>query len=151
MSTSDRPQTAYRTTAEAAKRPMSSPNAELAYKVLDHIDAKPASWNQGWWLIQGDCGTTACFAGLACVLSGDQPDFDHADDPPEHGWTYGSTVDTADQGATDVPRRAKRLLRLDSEDANRLFHSANTRADLGRLVEGIFGPRSTGTRPATEA
>lgn len=33
------------------------PNAELAYAVLDQIDAHPETWDQGDW----DCGTTACF------------------------------------------------------------------------------------------
>jgi hypothetical protein len=56
-----------------------TPNAELAYKVLDHIDAHPQQWRQGWWFTELDCGTAACFAGWACVLSGYKPHVADAD------------------------------------------------------------------------
>lgn len=46
------------------------PNAELAWRVLDHIDAHPEKWSQGVWVGESDCGTVACFAGLAVLLSG---------------------------------------------------------------------------------
>lgn len=122
---------------------MTTPNAELAYKVLDRIDADPASWNQGWWLIRTDCGTTACFAGITCLLSGDRPDFDRPDAPldPDKGWTYSGVVCTADGSGRDVVPRAESLLGVSTEDADRLFHAANTREHLGRLVSAIFGPR----------
>jgi hypothetical protein len=45
------------------------PNAELAYRVLDHIDAHPQNWEQGRWIGQEECGTVACFAGWAVLLS----------------------------------------------------------------------------------
>lgn len=121
---------------------MTRPNAELAYRVLDRIDADPASWNQAWWLIETGCGTTACFAGLTCVLSGDQPDFGDPDSPvvPGRGWTFSSTVNTKASHAT-VSWRAEQLLGIDEEQADRLFLSSNTRADLGDIVEQVFGPR----------
>lgn len=49
---------------------MTTPNAELAYRVLDHIDAHPESWIQKtWW-----CGSGGCFAGWTAELSGEHPD-----------------------------------------------------------------------------
>ena len=47
----------------------SAPNAELAYRVLDHIDANPQQWDQGRWIGQAECGTVACFASslLFCL------------------------------------------------------------------------------------
>jgi hypothetical protein len=114
---------------------MTIPNAELAYKVLDQIDAHPEQWDQGVYLRAGYCGTVGCFAGWACLLSGEKPkasvDFD--------------TIHLAD--GTRVPDRAEELLRtsryLDAgtDDERDLFSEYNTREDLGRLVAEIFGPR----------
>lgn len=45
-----------------------TPNAELAYRTLDQIDASPEHWRQSSWV----CGTSYCFGGWAVVLSGGQ-------------------------------------------------------------------------------
>lgn len=122
------------------------PNAALAYGVLDQIDANPESHNQGWWFIRQDCDTTGCFAGLTCTLSGDRPDFGDQyypfnSDGSERGWTYTSSVRTPGGGYSNAPSHAQELLGIDDASADRLFNGGNTRADLGRLVEEIFGPR----------
>jgi len=108
------------------------PNAELAYRVLDHIDANPKSWDQGvWW-----CGTSGCFAGWTCALSGEQPERDYAN-------------------GIYVPERAAQLLGFETRDdmdvvtdvageQSWLFSPDNTREDLGRMVAEIFGPRPGG-------
>ncbi len=118
------------------------PNAELAYAVLDHIDAHPESWNQGkWW-----CGTGGCFAGWACALSGENPV--HAD----YSWLAGG-IHVSDRAAEllgfDDEEQMwnatyEALGEPDDEDMIGLFHGANTRADLGRIVEALFGPRPEG-------
>jgi hypothetical protein len=107
---------------------VTTPNAELAYKVLDHIDAHPESWDQGvWW-----CGSSGCYAGWTVALSGEAPTLD-----------------------VDIPQRAAQLLGFedreemdritdDAGEDNWLFYSENTREDLGRLVVEIFGPRPGG-------
>ncbi len=116
------------------------PNAALAYAVLDHIDAHPEQWNQNeWW-----CRTGGCFAGWTCVLSGDEPVHD--------GCTWQA-------GGRDVSERAAELLGFDDEeemhdtafaalghpgDEFDLFNGGNDRADLGRIVEALFGPRPEG-------
>jgi hypothetical protein len=41
-------------------------NLKLIYDTLDHIDEHPEEWNQAMFA----CGTTACFAGHAMLLSG---------------------------------------------------------------------------------
>lgn len=117
-----------------------TPNAELAYKVLDHIDADPGSWNQRYWIsrpVAAGCGTAACFAGWACMLSGDRP-----------WWSLGAGSITdwvmTDGGEQSVEQRAAELLGIDENTG--LFYSFNTREDLGRLVAEIFGPRP-GTMP----
>jgi hypothetical protein len=111
---------------------VTAPNAELAYRVLDHIDAHPETWDQSVW----DCGTVACFAGWAVRLSGGTS----ADDPDSPDYT---------------PRQAARLLGFDDREemdaitdaageTDWLFACNNTREDLGRMVAEIFGPRPGG-------
>jgi hypothetical protein len=132
------------------------PNAELAYRVLDHIDAHPETWMQDrWWVrdaeiwIEGkdepDCGTAGCFAGWACTLSGETP----------RKTPYKVVAGPDD---LEVPERAAQLLGFADWDAldyyhgevadrpcdTWLFNSSNTRDALGRLVAEIFGPRPAG-------
>jgi hypothetical protein len=120
------------------------PNAELAYRVLDHIDADPNSWKQDVWISKHGCGTVACFAGWACLLSGDQPaaDPDSDDDETER-------VHIAWQsGYEEVPERASSLLGIPLADwrtsEGHVFDEDNSREDLSRLVAEVFGPRPDG-------
>jgi len=113
------------------------PNAELAYLVLDHIDAHPEQWDQGRWISRpdgADCGTAGCFAGWACMLSGNQPDWTMSNGK----WT--NTV-TADGYWKYVGDRAAELLGISEVDAEMLFDADNQRDDLDRHVAEIFGPR----------
>lgn len=111
---------------------MTTPNAELAYRVLDHIDARPETWEQATW----DCGTAACFAGWAVRLSG--------------GTAYGSKVvagppELIGEHVEYAAYRVLGICEFHGPDANDwLFDPDNTREDLGRLVEAIFGPRPGG-------
>jgi hypothetical protein len=118
-----------------------TPNAELAYRVLDHIDAHPEQHNQRVWIEdRGDCGTAACMAGWTCLLSGDQPRF-HGDGDPEAEFVIHAGVTRGDY----IPDRAAELLGMKpdggAQTGFRLFEPSNTREDLGRLVAEIFGPR----------
>lgn len=117
------------------------PNAELAYATLDQIDEHPELHDQSWWFTVTECGTTGCFAGWACLLSGDKPD---ALDRPMHLLDIGADVSfvVRPDGVTQsVSEHAQELLGLDWETARRLFASGNTRERLGDLVAKIFGPR----------
>jgi hypothetical protein len=122
------------------------PNAALAYRVLDHIDAHPEQHDQNVWVEEGrDCGTAACLAGWAVLLSGDEPIFDD-DEPPQRE----TNEVLADGSILPVWSRAADLLRIDPDGGPegvggyRLFSQHNTRDDLGRLITEIFGPRPTG-------
>lgn len=116
------------------------PNADLAYRVLDHINANPELHNQKQWTEQAPCGTVACFAGWTCLLSGDEPYEDYDGDSDDEVWVGGSI--------RRIPYRAVELLGLtydrNSGFGHRLFSPDNTREDLGRLVAEIFGPRPGG-------
>jgi hypothetical protein len=115
-----------------------TPNAELAYRVLDHIDAHPEQWDQGIYIRKAECGTAACFAGWTVLLSGAKP-------------ISGFQTRVAFNGKeVSVPLLAEKLLGAVPAIAygNENFHDAglfdpgNTREDLGRLVLEIFGPRA---------
>lgn len=124
---------------------MSGPNAELAYKVLDHIDAHPEQWRQDFYVGETDCGTAACFAGWACLLSGEVPLY-------EDWEPYDTDMRRTDAvlGDRSVSWRAQELLGAsrfedhDEDDGRDLFSEWNTREDLGSIVEAIFGPRPDG-------
>jgi hypothetical protein len=121
-----------------------TPNAGLAYKTLDHIDAHPEQHDQHVWISTPSCGTSACLAGWVCLLAGDKPAYAPQDEDPE---TNLVTVLGAENPAYDVrvPQRAADLLSIpydpDSAYGHPLFNAYNTREDLGRLVVEIFGPR----------
>jgi len=120
-----------------------TPNADLAYKVLDHIDAHPESWDQKrWW-----CGTSGCYAGWTVELSGERID---------EGNQVRVGPDEFD--VVHVGERAAQLLgfdgeahlngiawealgRPDDDEDAEAFGACNTREDLGRIVEAVFGPR----------
>ncbi len=114
-----------------------TPNAELAYKVLDHIDAHPEQHDQRSWTEKVGCGTVACFAGWTCLLSGDEPVPDDDGDIDVEVWVDGNIV--------RIPQRATHLLGLPYDRqpgwGHHLFDPANSREDLHRLVAEIFGPR----------
>lgn len=132
---------------------MTTPNAELAYKVLDHIDAHPEQWNQGrWYGADPECGTTACFAGWAVALSGHDVTLGEQTEDGHQAWSaidgdedaLVGVVAAEDLGITDLTEPC-RLCDINCDETNpvgkALFTSYNSREDLGRLVAEIFGPR----------
>lgn len=107
------------------------PNAALAYRVLDQIDADPETWDQATW----DCGTTACFAGWALRLAGGHSENDVVYGPPA---LAGMTVEKAAYEVLGISETSS------GGPDDWLFDADNTREDLGRLVAEIFGPRPDG-------
>jgi hypothetical protein len=112
---------------------VTTPNAELAYRVLDRIDAEPYRWIQGDWATETDCGTAYCFAGWAVVLAGREPVWDYGE------CSYVADDRGVDEGTQFIGDAAREALGV--EDTGSLFDGFNTREDLGRIVAEIFGPR----------
>jgi hypothetical protein len=120
-------------------KPPTSPNAVLAYRVLDLITAHPEHHDQAAWLFNpdkrdvgyvldqllADCGTTACFAGWTCLAAGDVVAEDGIRTP-------------------GVPRsveyRAADLLGIGTDDAEQLFFDAETLTQVVDTVKEVFGP-----------
>jgi hypothetical protein len=130
---------------------MTAPNAELAYRVLDHIDAHPEQWRQERWLHKTSCGTVACFAGWAVVLAGGGVQIDSGGNwlnvtLDDETFDRFSEAGCAALGIEDdeVPG-VDPICDCGCTDAPGLFDGTNSRDDLGRYVEAIFGPRPTVT------
>lgn len=130
-----------------------TPNATLAYRVLDHIDAHPEQWDQSVYLGEGDCGTTACFAGWALLLSGVEMDrnWDVLADTltPELAEGVHELLDRTrlevderwPMTLVDASEVAQVLLGVSEVESASLFYALNRRQVLGMKVERIFGPR----------
>jgi hypothetical protein len=126
-----------------------TPNAALAYAVLDQIEAHPENWDQAKWISRkAECGTSGCFAGWTAMLSGYKPVF-------ANSTTSEATIvqDSAD-GEVRVSELAQQLLGaryhrlVDADgyyDEEDLFSEYHDFDDLRRLVVEMFGPRPEAT------
>lgn len=119
---------------------MTTPNAALAYQVLDHLDAHPQQWNQSRWIGKAECGTVACFAGWACLLRGEQLS---TEDELGIMLRSGMSIPDKAEQLLGASRFVGSVVDGDWEEED-LFGESNTRDDLGRLVAEIFGPRPGG-------
>jgi hypothetical protein len=117
---------------------VTDPNAELAYRVLDQIEAHPELHKQGEWLVKTDCGTAGCFAGWAVMLSGAEPQ--------QLSARAVSDMVLYDGRLRFVPGLARDLLRSEcvadeGADGVDLFETYHSLVELRVLVAEIFGPR----------
>ncbi len=106
-------------------------NIELLDKTLDHIkkliDFPKGSdqWDQVDWGRKTHCGTSACFAGWACVLSG------------KYEFSGSAMIDLETGRPDSPPWRAEDLLELTPEQAYSLFSATNTFEQLYEIIEEI--------------
>jgi hypothetical protein len=109
-------------------------NAPLMWKVLEHIEAHPEEWDQGFWGVQWgvqrDCTTTYCFAGWACVIGGNDQQQPHLLNDGVRTHLIDETV-----GGSEIADEAIELLGIDTDAATVLFDNHNTLDDLRELVE----------------
>ena len=126
-------------------------NAELAYQVLDLIEANPQHWDQIEW----HCGTSHCFAGFVECIVRDinfAQAFPEAIDSPELVEIF-SSLDNGDSYIDEVNKQdtwhnsrwteeiAMCALGLTTQEASILFHASNTLENLKHYVSQFFGPR----------
>jgi hypothetical protein len=101
-------------------------NTELLEQTMRHIIDNPQAHDQTIWATE--CGTTACFAGWACLLSGAKPQ--------RWLWEWDDTL-------WQMPHLAERLLKLESLDASELFDAENTIDDLQNIVKTLINNAHT--------
>lgn len=123
---------------------MTTPNAELAYRVLDLITANPEALDMGQWassavdpvsladLTEGPgCGTTACFAGWALAAAGYRVT------------RRGAVYDGDGKGIDNhIQSFAAGVLGLTEDQSDDLFFTDDEY--LTEAVAEIFGPRPDG-------
>lgn len=124
-------------------------DAELAWKVYDHIAAHPEEWRQFTWMMpvtdetctQIKCGTKACYAGTLALMIAPQGTqfFEHEmriHHSPESEetltyWEYALntlTKGTTDRSTDDVDGRSLRM-RVD-----RMFSALNNLEDIKNMI-----------------
>lgn len=120
---------------------MPKPNVALLEETLTYIRDHPEEWNQNTWGAGAttSCGTPACFAGRAIVLSGKTV---------KKGYNLPSIVlDGMVYCAVDgkpVDAVARDLLRLTNSQAVELFSSGNVMQDLECIVKDIINESQDG-------
>jgi hypothetical protein len=112
---------------ETTTRLLSPEGERLARVALARIDADPSSFDQGSWGYEGDCGTVACLAGHVAMAA---------------GATFDRGVYRYLGGAYDAESLAVELLGTDQGSADVLFDGANSRADLGRMIDDLAAGRA---------
>ena len=110
---------------------------ELAQQVRDQIMFHPETHNQSVWFQRMECGTTACVAGWACMLAGDEV---NAEDitglsvytvSPNFTWRQFDGVKTIQS----IPSRAQDLLGLNGYIQEWLFHENRSREEVIQALD----------------
>ena len=114
------------------------PDFDEMWAILEYIEEHESEWDQSAWAFRHPtCGTTLCFAGFAVTRAGytlmwgslPHASFcaDLSAEQPEDEW---------------IEVVARRVLRLNESEAERLFRGANTLDDLRvaiRVIEASYG------------
>ena len=99
------------------KEPKMKRNVELLQRTMQYIMDHPEQHDQRHWVVNTDCGTAACFAGWAMILSGRKI-------------TSGSS-------SSYIGREARELLGLTRVESMTLFCGDNTRPALQLMVKDL--------------
>lgn len=121
---------------------MPAPNAKLARKVLEQIEAHPERWDQEFWARQLSCGTSYCFAGHAVTLAKPDAEFDF----PGEASNYNDAVyvEVPSDGRRLIMEVAQEALGLTDYSATVLFAPSNTLEHLRDYVTQLERPDFSG-------
>lgn len=125
---------------------MPTPNAALARRVLEHIEAHPDSWLQSLWAQRSECGTTYCFAGWTIALTNPDAQFHFVD---RGTWVAADVLIPGTGGHQEIPEAARNLLNLSQYAAGQLFDARNSLDDLRAMVAELESPTFGGIAFAT--
>ena len=101
-------------------------NVELLERVMQHIDDHPEQHEQAVW-VRHECGTAACFAGWAALLSDEMTE---VEDRTGLFRDAGGELFTAREAAGQV-------LGVDGFESGELFDANNTRDMLRLMVKDL--------------
>lgn len=118
-------------------------NVELLERTMTQIKDYPELHDQGTLFVRSECGTAACFAGWACLLSGCTPAF-----LPETVGALSTFVLDRDARLQSAWDQAVRLLNITGDEARILFHPCNSRAMLELMVKDLVNGENL-KRPVT--
>lgn len=102
-------------------------NVELLEKTMQHILDHPEQHDQGEWARTTDCGTAACFAGWAAILTFG---------PSVLGYIGGFDL-PAPYNLSCMSESAGALLGLTEPEYDTLFEANNTRDMLQLMVKDL--------------
>lgn len=116
-------------------------NVELLERTMQYIVDHPEAHKQHRWFARADCGTAACYAGWACLLSG----YKVEDIKGPHSFNLvapdGAEVPLAvlevDEHRPGVSKEARDLLGLTFDEAEMLFEATNTVGMLRLMVKDL--------------
>ena len=121
-----------------------SSRVSLAERVRDQIVQHPESHNQKVWVQQTSCGTTACVAGWAVLLSGatvvlvnDLLSSGRVDREVQ-GFHECLPADGDRHAPVPIYLLAERLLGITSAQSDYLFDSHRTRPELLRALDNLI-------------
>lgn len=109
-------------------------NTELLEQTMRHIIDHPETHNQGIWV--SECGTTACFAGWACLLSEM-----HSVIKWKNFNGIGDALWISNYDTMNTYDAATKILGLNGLEADRLFYTGNTVDDIQIIVKDIINNR----------
>lgn len=113
-------------------------NVGLLEATMTQIVDHPELHDQSWFFAKGDCGTAACFAGWACLLSGLQEVFSAPDI-----WISNATVNVSavvkmpDGSLGSAADEAQSLLGITRDESHTLFDVGNTRRMLELMTKDL--------------
>lgn len=121
---------------------------DLLRRALKHITEHPDEWDQSYWAMRRDCGTTCCLAGHIVLLDGWVLDYP----PPRPGYAETATCKRPDDEQTMfIDQVAAQAIGLAAYgvDAEALFEGTQTLDDLWLLAAKLTGGAIT--RPEVTA
>jgi len=104
-------------------------NVELLERTMTQIRDHPELHQQDFWFTETDCGTAACFAGWACLLSGMRQ--------CSNDTSVSSSAVETPYGVDAVSQAARKLLGLTEEQSRVLFGPGNTESILEAMVKDL--------------
>lgn len=106
-------------------------NVDLMLKIREKITNEPDSYDQDVWIETSACGTTACIAGWACILSDKVLEWDAEPEGIPYVFMKDGRNLRIDDAATEV-------LDIPKSYAEMWFYASNRTFALGLLDEYII-------------